>query len=109
LKIDKVEESDATMLPFSRDGSDESKLNIHDMQGMWYEDATGNSYLRQDNLRLALKNFNHIERHFDQIVEDQYDFHMYSMRKWTLSAYINMIDFADNVIHNKYACRSAIG
>jgi hypothetical protein len=52
---------------FSKEGKD---LNVHDMQCMWYESEMGNSFIRQNNLRLALKNFNYIERHFEQIYED---------------------------------------
>lgn len=36
---------------------------------------------------MALKNFNYIEKHFEQIFEDQFDFHLYAMRKYTLNAY----------------------
>lgn len=35
------------------------------MQCMWYEIEVGNSHLRQNNLRFALKNFNFIEKHFE--------------------------------------------
>ena len=65
---------------FSKEGEE---LNVHDMQCMWYESEVGFSHLRQNNLRAALKNFNYIERHFEQIYEDQFDFHQYSMRKFT--------------------------
>jgi hypothetical protein len=32
---------------------------------MWYETEVGNSQLRLENYRMALKNFNYIEKHFD--------------------------------------------
>jgi N-alpha-acetyltransferase 15/16, NatA auxiliary subunit len=60
-------------------------------------------------LRLALKNFNYIERHFDQIYEDQFDFHLYTIRKFTLNSYFEMIQMEDKVYKNKFAVRAAIG
>ena len=81
IRNDQVQEAEKIMRLFSKEGED---LNVHDMQCMWYESEVGNSYLRQGNYRLALKNFSWIEKHFDQINEDQFDFHLYSMRKYTL-------------------------
>jgi peptide alpha-N-acetyltransferase len=76
---------------------------------MWYETECAASYLRQGNLRLSLKNYHYIERHFDQIYEDQFDFHLYSMRKYTLNSYFEMLAMEDRVYKNKYAIRAAIG
>lgn len=97
------------MALFSKDPGDDLGLNVHDMQCMWYETECGYSFLRQNNLRLSLKNFNYIERHFDQIYEDQFDFHLYAIRKFTLHSYFEMIDMEDRVYRNKYAVRAAIG
>lgn len=49
---------------FSKDSND-GQLNVHDMQCMWYEYECGNSYYRQKNYRMALKNYNYIEKHFE--------------------------------------------
>ena len=57
------------------------------MQCMWYENEVGFSHLRQGNYRMALKMFNYIEKHLEQIFEDQLDFHLYAMRKYTLNSY----------------------
>ena len=51
--------------------------------------------------RLA-QNFNHkpkiqVEKHFVDIVEDQFDFHPYSMRKMTLRAYIGLLRLEDSI------------
>ncbi len=76
---------------------------------MWYETEVANSHLRQGNYQLALKNFHFVEKHFEQIYEDQFDFHLYSLRKFTIGAYLQMIDMENNVYKNKYAVKTAIG
>jgi len=53
------------MALFSKEDANTGELNVHDMQCMWYENEFGNSFLRQGNFRLALKNFNYIEKHLD--------------------------------------------
>ena len=76
---------------------------------MWYEVEVGNSNQRLGNHRLALKNYNYIEKHFDQIYEDQFDFHVYSMRKFTIFAYFEMIEMEDKIYRNEYAVQAALG
>ena len=39
----------------------------------------------------ALKNFTACDKHFTDIVEDQFDFHTYCIRKMTLRAYVRML------------------
>jgi len=56
-----------------------------------------------------LKNYNYIEKHFEQIYEDQFDFHLYSIRKFTINSYFQMIDMEDKVYKNKFAVKAAIG
>jgi hypothetical protein len=60
-------------------------------------------------LRLALKNFNFIEKNFDTIYEDQFDFHLYGLRKFAINAYFEMLDMEDHVYRNKFAVTAAIG
>ncbi len=85
------------MALFSKEGDE---LNVHEMQCMWYEVEVGYSYLRQGNYRMALKNFNYVERHLEQIYEDQFDFHLYAMRKYTINSYFQMLDMEDKVYKN---------
>ena len=65
LRVDQIEKAEETMALFSREQGEERGLNVHDMQCMWFEVESGLAHLRLGNLRMALKNFNFIERHFD--------------------------------------------
>ena len=62
IRADQIQEAEETMSLFSKEGNE---LNVHEMQCMWYENEVGNSYLRQGNYRMALKNFNYIEKHLE--------------------------------------------
>jgi len=94
------------MALFSKEGQE---LNVHDMQCMWWETEVANHHMRKKEYRLAVKNFNYIERHLEQIYEDQFDFHLYAIRKYTLAAYFQMIDMEDHLYKNKFAVKSALG
>ena len=97
------------MLLFSKESGQEKQLNVHDMQCMWYEYECGESERRQGNLRMAVKNYRYIEKHLDQVSEDQFDFHLYSMRKFTFRAYEEMIDMEDKIYENKFGQKACVG
>jgi N-alpha-acetyltransferase 15/16, NatA auxiliary subunit len=96
------------MALFSKESVNQ-ELNVHDMQCMWFENECGYSYLRQGNYRLALKNFNYIEKHLEQMFEDQFDFHLYAIRKYTLNSYFEMLEMENDLYKNKHAVKAAIG
>ena len=39
-------------------------------------------------------------KHFDDFVEDQFDFHAYCVRKMTLRAYVQMLRMEDSIHEN---------
>ena len=43
----------------------------------------------------CLKKCAEIDRHFSEIIEDQFDFHTYCMRKMTLKAYVDLLRNVD--------------
>ncbi|RLN73598.1 hypothetical protein BBJ28_00026180, partial [Nothophytophthora sp. Chile5] len=90
LHADRVEEADATIALFTRHEGDPQQ-NLFDMQCMWYEIECGKSQLRQRKFGLALKRFFAVEKHFNDFIEDQFDFHTYCIRKMTLRAYLQML------------------
>jgi len=62
FKVDNIEQAYKTMGMFSKEDKD-GNLNVHEMQTMWFEHHCGMAQLRQGNLRKALHQFWHIQRH----------------------------------------------
>ncbi|XP_027125429.1 N-terminal acetyltransferase A complex auxiliary subunit NAA15 [Coffea arabica] len=107
LQADQVTLAEKTAVLFTKDG--EQHNNLYDMQCMWYELASGESYLRQGDLGRALKKFLAVEKHYADIVEDQFDFHSYCLRKMTLRTYVEMLKFQDRLHSHTYFRKAAFG
>ncbi|KAF5466665.1 hypothetical protein F2P56_016572 [Juglans regia] len=107
LQADQVALAEKTAVLFTKDGDQHN--NLHDMQCMWYELASGESYFRQGDLGRALKKFLAVEKHYADITEDQFDFHSYCLRKMTLRAYVEMLRFQDSLHSHAYFHKAAAG
>ncbi|KAK8491677.1 hypothetical protein V6N13_023899 [Hibiscus sabdariffa] len=107
LQADQVALAEKTAVLFTKDGDQHN--NLHDMQCMWYELASGESYFRQGDLGRALKKFLAVEKHYADITEDQFDFHSYCLRKMTLRAYVEMLKFQDRLHSHTYFHKAAAG
>ncbi|XP_040957833.1 N-terminal acetyltransferase A complex auxiliary subunit NAA15 [Gossypium hirsutum] len=107
LQADQVALAEKTAVLFTKDGDQHN--NLHDMQCMWYELASGESYFRQGDLGRALKKFLAVEKHYADITEDQFDFHSYCLRKMTLRAYVEMLKFQDRLHSHAYFHKAAAG
>ncbi|XVF26699.1 hypothetical protein REPUB_Repub14bG0040800 [Reevesia pubescens] len=107
LHADQVALAEKTAVLFTKDGDQHN--NLHDMQCMWYELSSGESYSRQGDLGQALKKFLAVEKHYADITEDQFDFHSYCLRKMTLRAYVEMLKFQDRLHSHAYFHKAAAG
>ncbi|KAJ8637710.1 hypothetical protein MRB53_011977 [Persea americana] len=107
LQADQVGLAEKTAVLFTKDGDQHN--NLHDMQCMWYELASGESYFRQGDLGRALKKFLAVEKHYADMNEDQLDFHSYCLRKMTLRAYVEMLKFQDQLHSHAYFHKAAAG
>ena len=107
LRADRIEEAIATISLFTKDGDGHS--NLVDMQCMWYALELAHSHLRLGEYGKALKNFTACDKHFTDIVEDQFDFHTYCIRKMTLRAYVRMLRFEDGVFGHHFWVEAAHG
>ncbi|KAJ8452025.1 hypothetical protein Cgig2_016606 [Carnegiea gigantea] len=107
LQADQVTVAEKTAVLFTKDGDQHN--NLYDMQCMWYELASGESYFRQGDLGRALKRFLAVEKHYADITEDQFDFHSYCLRKMTLRTYVEMLRFQDRLHSHSYFHKAACG
>lgn len=107
LQADQVELAERTAVLFTKDGDQHNSL--HDMQCIWYELASADSHFRQGALGPALKNYLAVEKHYTDMVEDQFDFHTYCLRKMTLRSYVQMLKFQDHLHSYPYFHKASIG
>lgn len=69
--------------------------NLNEMQCMWFQTECAMAYQRLEKWGDALKKCHEVDRHFSEIIEDQFDFHTYCMRKMTLRAYVGLLRLED--------------
>lgn len=108
--------------------------SLNEMQCMWFETECAKSYRRTGRLGEALKKCHEVDRvcldflcfhdltglvcdnfyfefglqHFSLIVEDQFDFHTYCVRKMTLCAYVDMLRLEDVLRRHRFFYKAAM-
>ncbi|XP_002740751.1 N-alpha-acetyltransferase 15, NatA auxiliary subunit [Saccoglossus kowalevskii] len=106
LRANLVKEAEEMCAKFTREGVS-SMDNLNEMQCMWFQIECAKSYQRMHNYGEALKKCHEIDRHFSEIIEDQFDFHTYCMRKMTLRAYVGLLRLEDVIRYHPYYFKAA--
>uniref|UniRef100_A0A915K8L6 N-alpha-acetyltransferase 16, NatA auxiliary subunit n=1 Tax=Romanomermis culicivorax TaxID=13658 RepID=A0A915K8L6_ROMCU len=106
LKAGLVSEAEQMCGKFTREGSSPTD-NLNEMQCMWFETECALAYFSQNKLGDALKKCHEVERHFVDIIEDQFDFHTYCVRRMTLCAYIRMLRLEDTLRKHRWYFKAA--
>ncbi|ELU08201.1 hypothetical protein CAPTEDRAFT_222736 [Capitella teleta] len=110
LRAQMVKEAEDMCSKFTREGVSAME-NLNEMQCMWFQTECMRSYEQMSKWGDALKKCHEINRHFTEIIEDQFDFHTYCMRKMTLRSYVGLLRLEDQLrSHDFYrtAAESAI-
>jgi len=81
---------------FTKEGTSPDE-DLDSMQCMWFGIESAAAHQRKGEIGEALAKCHQIERNFSEIVEDQFDFHTYCMRKVTLCAYIKLLKLEDKL------------
>ncbi|KAH3764695.1 N-terminal acetyltransferase A complex auxiliary subunit NAA15 [Pelomyxa schiedti] len=101
LRADRSTIAIATIALFLKEGEN-TLATLTDMQCMWFENELSKCYVRLGQNSRALKNLVATMKHFDDYIEDQFDFHYYCFRKMTVRAYLGLMRFVDSVYKNKF-------
>ncbi|XP_015440387.1 PREDICTED: N-alpha-acetyltransferase 15, NatA auxiliary subunit [Dufourea novaeangliae] len=94
LRANLIKEAEETCGKFTREGV-LAMENLNEMQCMWIQTEAANAYKRLGKYGEALKKCHEVDRHFSEIIEDQFDFHTYCMRKMTLRSYVGLLRLED--------------
>lgn len=109
LLADRMSDAEGWVSLFTRDGDSGGAQALYDMQCMWFELGAAECHMRKNEIAQALKKFSAVERHFADMIEDQFDFHSYCLRKVTLRAYVSLLRFEDEIRAHPYYARAACG
>ncbi|CAH1394311.1 unnamed protein product [Nezara viridula] len=106
LRANMVKEAEEICSKFTREGVSAME-NLNEMQCMWFQTECALAYKRLENWGEALKKCHEVDRHFSEIVEDQFDFHTYCMRKMTLRSYVGLLRLEDVLRSHKFFQKAA--
>lgn len=106
LRASKVKEAEVMCSKFTREGVPAME-NLNEMQCMWFQTECARAYQRLGLYGEALKKCIEIDRHFTEIIEDQFDFHTYCMRKMTLKAYVGLLRLEDGLRSHRFYEKAA--
>ncbi|XP_045504813.1 N-alpha-acetyltransferase 15, NatA auxiliary subunit [Colias croceus] len=94
LRAGHVKRAEDMCAKFTREGVPATE-NLNEMQCMWFQTEAAAAYQRLQQWGEALKKAHEVDRHFSEIMEDQFDFHSYCMRKMTLRSYVGLLRLED--------------
>ncbi|VDM59394.1 unnamed protein product [Angiostrongylus costaricensis] len=94
LRAGQRERAEKMCAKFTREG-DRASITLNEMQCMWYELECARCFVAEGQYGEALKKVHQIEQHFVGMIEDQYDFHTYCLRKVTLCSYVQLLRLED--------------
>ncbi|XP_053679641.1 N-alpha-acetyltransferase 15, NatA auxiliary subunit [Anopheles nili] len=106
LRANQIEEAEDICAKFTRE-SVSAMENLNEMQCMWFQTECALSYQRLEKWGDALKKCHEVDRHFSEIIEDQFDFHTYCMRKMTLRSYVGLLRLEDVLRRHPFYFKAA--
>jgi len=80
--------------------------NMLRYQCLWFKIETGIAYLKSGKLLLSHRMFKGILDNFKEMYEDQSDFYNYSLRRYMISDFYNLIHYTKNMYKNKNVINS---
>ncbi|KAG8761893.1 hypothetical protein FRC11_012500 [Ceratobasidium sp. 423] len=97
MRAGRVEDAQNLLGLFTRKDALSPSSDLTEMQSLVYLIQEGEAHRRAGRLPMALKRYNAVAQIFDDIWDDQYDFHSYCIRRYTLNIYIDTIRWEDRI------------
>ncbi|KAF6019761.1 NAA15 [Bugula neritina] len=106
LRNNQVKEAEAMCQNFTREGASAAD-NLNEMQCMWFQTECAAAYSRRQQWGDALRHCHQVDKHFTEITEDQFDFHTYCLRKFTLRSYVSLLRLEDVLRNHRFYFKAA--
>ncbi|KAG5716214.1 N-alpha-acetyltransferase 16, NatA auxiliary subunit [Termitomyces sp. T112] len=97
LRAGCVEEASNMLGLFTKKDAVSPGADLEDMQSLLYLMEEADAHYRNGKPNLALKKYHAIQKVFNEIEDDQYDFHGYNLRKFTLNIYMKLVKWEDQL------------
>ncbi|KAH8116094.1 NMDA receptor-regulated protein 1a [Phellopilus nigrolimitatus] len=103
-----LDEAQAILGLFTKKDAATPGADLEDMQSLLYLTEEADAQNRLGRLGLALKKYLAIQKVFDDFNNDQYDFHFYSLRRFTINPYIGLLHWEDALQSQPAYVKSAL-
>ncbi|PPQ74960.1 hypothetical protein CVT24_010284 [Panaeolus cyanescens] len=97
LRAGMVEEASRLFGMFTKKDAESPGHDLEDMQSLLFLLEEGDAFKRVGKPNLALKRYMAVKKIFDTIEDDQFDFHGYNLRKFTLNVYLTLLTWEDTL------------
>ena len=104
MKCEQTDLGEQVLRMFMRDDA-----SLYDLQNHWYIIEAAKGFLKKGNFAAGLRHLEFINKQFQEFLGNEFDFHAYCCRRWTLREYTELIAFNDNIYDDKkYADASGL-
>ncbi|KAL5514354.1 hypothetical protein ACEPAG_2442 [Sanghuangporus baumii] len=97
LRAGLSEEAQTLLGLFTKKDAPSPGADLEEMQSLLYLTEEADCQSRLGKLGPALKKYLAIQKVFDDYNHDQYDFHFYSLRRFTIGAYFKLLQWEDGL------------
>ncbi|KAK7036634.1 hypothetical protein VNI00_011567 [Paramarasmius palmivorus] len=101
------EEAESVFGLFTKKDAQSPGADLEDMQSLLYLLEEADARNRSGKLHLALKKYVAVQKIFSEFEDDQYDFHGYSLRKFNINIYLNLLRWEDSLHSNPAYVKAA--
>ncbi|TFK61909.1 NMDA receptor-regulated protein 1a [Pluteus cervinus] len=97
LRAGFIEQGNQILGLFTKKDAPSPGSDLEDMQSLLYLEEEADAQYQSGKLHLALKKYMAIQKLFDEVEDDQYDFHGYALRRFTITIYLNLLTWEDQL------------
>ncbi|KAF8842021.1 N-terminal acetyltransferase A, auxiliary subunit [Paxillus ammoniavirescens] len=107
LRVGMISEADEVLEMFTKKNT-RARADLLEMQALHYLTEVGDAQQRLGKYNLALKMYYSIQRVFRTFREDQFEFHLYTLRRGMLGPYTAMLKWEDDLPSHRAYIHAAV-